>query len=256
MPEILGEEEAKFERTLQNGLEQISAAIEAAKGAGYTWIDGDTTFRLYDTFGFPLRMTGEIAAGAGLTIDEPGFRRLPDAQRSRSRATAKFSQDVMRFGQLYANLREKRGLRSQFTGYGELETDAKILSLVVGGEPLTDATEGTDVEIVLDRTPFYPEGGGQVGDRGTITTDEGRALVADTQTAAPARGPTPPWTPTCVATRCATTPRRTCSTRRCAGSSARTCIRRGRSCTPRTSGSTSRSTARSRRRSCSVSRTR
>jgi len=185
IPETLREEEAKFERTLTTGLEQLNGAIEAAKGAGYTWIDGDTTFRLYDTFGFPLEMTREIAAGAGLTIDEPGFRRLLDAQRSRSRATAKFSQDVMRFGQLYANLREKRGLRSQFTGYGELETDAKILSLVVGGEPLTDATEGTDVEIVLDRTPFYPEGGGQVGDRGTITTDEGRALVADTQTAAP-----------------------------------------------------------------------
>ena len=185
IPETLREEEAKFERTLTTGLEQLNGAIEAAKGAGYTWIDGDTTFRLYDTFGFPLEMTREIAAGAGLTIDEPGFRRLLDAQRSRSRATAKFSQDVMRFGQLYANLREKRGLRSQFTGYGELETDAKILSLVVGGEPVTDATEGTDVEIVLDRTPFYPEGGGQVGDRGTITTDEGRALVADTQTAAP-----------------------------------------------------------------------
>ena len=185
IPETLREEEAKFERTLTTGLEQLNGAIEAAKGAGYTWIDGDTTFRLYDTFGFPLEMTREIAAGAGLTIDEPGFRRLLDAQRSRSRATAKFSQDVMRFGQLYANLREKQGLRSQFTGYGELETDAKILSLVVGGEPVTDATEGTDVEIVLDRTPFYPEGGGQVGDRGTITTDEGRALVADTQTAAP-----------------------------------------------------------------------
>ena len=185
IPETLREEEAKFERTLTTGLEQLNGAIEAAKGAGYTWIDGDTTFRLYDTFGFPLEMTREIAAGAGLTIDEPGFRRLLDAQRSRSRATAKFSQDVMRFGQLYANLREKQELRSQFTGYGELETDAKILSLVVGGEPVTDATEGTDVEIVLDRTPFYPEGGGQVGDRGTITTDEGRALVADTQTAAP-----------------------------------------------------------------------
>ena len=185
IPETLREEEAKFERTLTTGLEQLNGAIEAAKGAGYTWIDGDTTFRLYDTFGFPLEMTREIAAGAGLTIDEPGFRRLLDAQRTRSRATAKFSQDVMRFGQLYANLREKQELRSQFTGYGELETDAKILSLVVGGEPVTDATEGTDVEIVLDRTPFYPEGGGQVGDRGTITTDEGRALVADTQTAAP-----------------------------------------------------------------------
>jgi len=185
IPEILGEEEAKFERTLQNGLEQISAAIEAAKGAGYAWIDGDTAFRLFDTFGFPLEMTREIAATAGLQIDETGFRRLLEAQRSRSRATAKFSQDVMRFGQFYSNLREREGLRSEFTGYDELETEARIVSLAVGGTRVDVANEGDDVEIVLDRTPFYPEGGGQVGDRGDITSDEGRAMVADTQTAAP-----------------------------------------------------------------------
>jgi alanyl-tRNA synthetase len=185
IPEVLGEEEAKFERTLQNGLEQLNVAIEAAKSAGYAWIDGDTAFRLFDTFGFPLEMTREVAAAAGLAIDEQGFRRLLDAQRSRSRASAKFSQDVMRFGQFYADLREKAGLRTEFTGYQELATEGRILSLAVGGESVEQAREGEDVEIVLDRTPFYPEGGGQVGDRGDITTDEGRAMVADTQTAAP-----------------------------------------------------------------------
>jgi alanyl-tRNA synthetase len=185
IPEILREEEAKFERTLESGLEQLTVAIDAAKGAGYAWIDGDTAFRLYDTFGFPLEMTREIAAGAGLTIDEAGFRRLLDAQRSRSRASSKFRQDVMRFGQFYAELREKEGLRSEFTGYEELATEARIVSLAVGGEPVHEAREGADVEVVLDRTPFYPEGGGQVGDRGDITSDEGRAMVADTQTAAP-----------------------------------------------------------------------
>jgi alanyl-tRNA synthetase len=91
----------------------------------------------------------------------------------------------MRFGQFYAGLRENEKLRSEFTGYDELETDGTIVSLVVGGSRVEAAHEGNDVEIVLDRTPFYPEGGGQVGDRGTITTDEGRAMVADTQTAAP-----------------------------------------------------------------------
>ncbi|OLD10123.1 MAG: alanine--tRNA ligase [Chloroflexi bacterium 13_1_40CM_3_70_6] len=184
IPEILSDEEGKFERTLQSGLEQLTVAIDAAKGADYSWIDGDTAFRLYDTFGFPLEMTREIAGAAGLAIDEAGFRRLLDAQRSRSRASAKFTQDVMRFGQLYSSLREKEGLHSEFTGYRELVTDARILSLVIGGERVNEAQEGTDVEIVLDRTPFYPEGGGQVGDRGDVTTDEGRALVADTQTAA------------------------------------------------------------------------
>src|SRR5439155_136249 len=108
-----------------------------------------------------------------------------EGQRSRSRATAKFTQDAMRFGQFYAGLRENEKLRSEFTGYDELQTDGTIVSLVLGGSRVEAAHEGTDVEIVLDRTPFYPEGGGQVGDRGTITTDEGRAMVADTQTAAP-----------------------------------------------------------------------
>src|SRR5207253_1976718 len=89
----------------------------------------------------------------------------------RGRAAAKFSQDAMRFGQLYADLHEKEGLKSTFTGYTELASDAVIRALVIGGQRVDEAREGQDVEIVLDRTPFYPEGGGQVGDRGDIRTD-------------------------------------------------------------------------------------
>ena len=183
--QVILEEEEKFERTLAQGLTMINEAIARATAQGQRWIDADTAFRLSDTYGFPLEMTKEIATSAGLSVDERGFRELLEGQRSRSRATAKFSQDAMRFGQFYAGLRESEQLRSEFTGYDELATDARIVSLVVGGSRVEAAHEGTDVEIVLDRTPFYPEGGGQVGDRGTITTDEGRALVADTQTAAP-----------------------------------------------------------------------
>ncbi|HET8568731.1 MAG TPA: alanine--tRNA ligase, partial [Candidatus Limnocylindria bacterium] len=185
IPQILRDEEEKFERTLSTGLEQLNAAIAAARGRGGSRIDGDTTFRLYDTYGFPLEMTREIAHDSGLSIDEPGFRRLLDEQRSRSRASAVFRQDHMKFGQLYGDLREKQGLTSEFTGYDELSTEATAISLVVGGRQVDEASEGTDVEIVLDRTPFYPEGGGQVGDRGDVTSAEGRAMVADTQTAAP-----------------------------------------------------------------------
>ncbi|HET7700805.1 MAG TPA: alanine--tRNA ligase [Candidatus Limnocylindria bacterium] len=183
--EILADEEAKFERTLANGLAMLTEAIDRAKAMGQTFIDGDTTFRLYDTFGFPVEMTQEIAASAGLGVDEDRFRDQLEAQRSRSRASAKFTQDAMKFGQFYAMLKETEGIRSEFRGYEELASDAAIVSLVVGGSRVEQAYEGQDVELVLDRTPFYPEGGGQVGDRGTITTDEGRALVADTQTAAP-----------------------------------------------------------------------
>ena len=182
---VIAEEEEKFERTLAQGLTMINEAIARATAQAQRWIDADTAFRLSDTYGFPLEMTKEIAQAAGLTVDESGFRDRLEAQRNRSRAMAKFTQDAMRFGQFYAGLRETEKLRSEFTGYDELATDAKIVSLVVGGSRVEAAHEGTDVEIVLDRTPFYPEGGGQVGDRGTITTDEGRALVADTQTAAP-----------------------------------------------------------------------
>jgi alanyl-tRNA synthetase len=182
--QVILEEEEKFERTLAQGLTMINEAIARATARGQRWIDADTAFRLSDTYGFPLEMTKEIAEGAGLSVDERGFRELLEGQRSRSRATAKFTQDAMRFGQFYAGLREAEKLRSEFTGYDELESDGMIVSLVVGGSRVEAAHEGTDVEIVLDRTPFYPEGGGQVGDRGAITTDEGRALVADTQTAA------------------------------------------------------------------------
>src|SRR6267378_801984 len=183
--QVILEEEEKFERTLAQGLTMINEAIARATAQGQKWIDADTAFRLSDTYGFPLEMTKEIATSAGLSVDERGFRELLEGQRSRSRATAKFTQDAMRFGQFYAGLRENEKLRSEFTGYDELVTDGTIVSLVVGGSRVEAAHEGSDVEIVLDRTPFYPEGGGQVGDRGTITTDEGRAMVADTQTAAP-----------------------------------------------------------------------
>jgi alanyl-tRNA synthetase len=183
--QVLADEEEKFEKTLANGLAMLNEAIARAKAEGQKWIDRDTAFRLSDTYGFPLEMTKEIASASGLSVDERGFNELLEGQRTRSRATAKFTQDAMRFGQFYSGLRETQGLRSEFTGYDELATDAKIVSLVVGGSRVESAHEGADVEIVIDRTPFYPEGGGQVGDRGTITTDEGRALVADTQTAAP-----------------------------------------------------------------------
>ena len=177
-------EEEKFERTLTSGMEQLGGAIATAKEAGRREIDGETAFRLYDTFGFPMEMTRELVTAAGLGVDEGGFKRLLDAQRQRGRAAAKFSQDAMKFGQLYADLHETNGLTSEFTGYTDLATDATIRSLVIGGTPVEEAREGQEVEIVLDRTPFYPEGGGQVGDRGEVTTSEGRALIADTQTAA------------------------------------------------------------------------
>ncbi|MBM4433730.1 MAG: alanine--tRNA ligase [Chloroflexi bacterium] len=183
--EILEAEERKFEQTLSSGLDQLNAAITTARSAGRRGIDGDTAFSLYDTFGFPIEMTREIAGAAELELDERRFRELLEQQRARSRASARFSQDAMRFGQFYSDLRERDGLRSEFTGYHELATEGRIVSLAIGGRRVDEAREGSEVEVVLDRTPFYPEGGGQVGDRGHVTTGGGRVMVADTQTAAP-----------------------------------------------------------------------
>ena len=183
--ETIGGEEEKFERTLAAGLEILNVEIAATTARGGTVLPGATVFKLYDTCGFPLDMTKEIATAAGVAVDIKGFDQLLEEQRHRGRATARFSQDAMRFGQLYADLREKNGLQSEFIGHEQLHCDAVVRSLVVGGEAVTAAEAGAEIEIVLDRTPFYPEGGGQVGDRGEITTPEGRAIVADTQTAAP-----------------------------------------------------------------------
>ncbi len=174
-------EEDKFESTLSSGMELLGAAIASARAAGQAALDGVTVFRLYDTYGFPLEMTREIAAQRNLDVDEAGFYRLLNEQRERGRTTKKFTQDAMRFGQFYAALADQAALRSEFVGYASLEADATIRALVVGGERVPEARDGQDVEVVLDRTPFYPEGGGQVGDRGEISAAKGRALVADTQ---------------------------------------------------------------------------
>ena len=108
--ELLADEETKFERTLANGLAMLNEAIDRAKAQGQAFIDGDTTFRLYDTFGFPLEMTREIAQAAGMTLDEERIREQLEAQRSRSRASAKFTQDAMKFGQFYAMLKASEGI--------------------------------------------------------------------------------------------------------------------------------------------------
>src|SRR5216684_582688 len=111
--QVLEDEEAKFERTLANGLALLTEAIDRAKAERQTFIDADTVFRLYDTYGFPREMTEEITAAAGMTIDDAGFHTLLDAQRSRSRASAKFTQDAMKFGQFYAMLKDSEGVKSE-----------------------------------------------------------------------------------------------------------------------------------------------
>jgi alanyl-tRNA synthetase len=158
-------EETKFARTLEAGSERLSALVEAAADGGV--IDGEEAFRLHDTFGFPIDLTVEIAAESGVGVDRSGFDAAMEQQRERSRGP--------RGGRFVAN-QSLAGLASEFTGYpNEVSLDgARVLGVA--------AVDGT-TQVVLDRTPFYAEGGGQIGDRGEIIGPRGKLVVEDTQRA-------------------------------------------------------------------------
>ena len=140
-------------------------------------VSGADAFRLYDTFGFPLELTQEIAREQGLEVDVAGFERAMEEQRERGRAAARFGggrEEVRAYEEL--DVRE-----TAFLGYDRVETDTVVAALLRDGEPAQRAEAGEQVEIVLRETPFYPEGGGQVGDAGFIAASGGSARVSDTQ---------------------------------------------------------------------------
>jgi len=160
------DEVERFQRTLSQGVEQFEKS--AARG-GKT-IAGPDAFRLHDTFGFPLELTRELAAERGIDIDEAGFRDEMAAQRERSRRNAPKA------------LAQAKDLpRSDFTGYRELTTQTKITGIRRDGESVDVAREGDTVDVFLERSPFYAESGGQIGDTGTVSTPDGRFRVEDTQ---------------------------------------------------------------------------
>src|SRR5438309_2273526 len=133
-------------------------------------IPGTEAFRLHDTFGFPLELTQELASERGLQVDEAGFKTAMAAQKQRSR------RELPNRWVLAKDLP-----MSEFTGYSELTTKTSIAALRKDGQPADRAAEGDEVEVFLERTPFYAESGGQIGDTGTITTESGRVRVEDTQ---------------------------------------------------------------------------
>jgi alanyl-tRNA synthetase len=164
--DAIRDEVGRFERTLDEGMDQFGK-IAARSGK---IISGADAFRLHDTFGFPLELTRELAAERGTQLDEEGFRAEMALQRERSRRSAPHTPaDV------------KNLPKSEFTGYRELTTETKVTGLRRDGSDVEGALEGEEVEVFLDRTPFYAEAGGQVGDTGFITTPSGRVRVEDTQ---------------------------------------------------------------------------
>ncbi|MFC4999717.1 alanine--tRNA ligase [Dactylosporangium cerinum] len=174
-----GEEEA-FLSTLRAGTTILDQAVTDTRAAGGAVLAGDKAFQLHDTYGFPIDLTLEIAAEQGLTVDEDGFRRLMAEQRTRAKADAK----ARKTG--HADLSQFRAALEQggpveFTGYREVARESSVRSLL----GVAAATVGDEVSLVLDATPFYAEGGGQMPDLGVITTGGGKVEVLDVQTPLP-----------------------------------------------------------------------
>jgi alanyl-tRNA synthetase len=167
---VLKLEEERFAETLDNGMDLLESAIKQTRGK---MIDGETVFKLYDTYGFPADLTADIARERGLTIDEAGFDAAMDEQRKRSQEASKFG----------ANLSSNTTIdsRTLFQGYEGLEVQGRVVALLKDGGTVSELNVGDTGEVVLDRTPFYAESGGQVGDAGELASPGVHFVVTDTQ---------------------------------------------------------------------------
>ncbi len=167
---ILKMEEERFAETLDQGLQILEGEI--AKLSGDT-IPGDVLFRLYDTYGFPVDLTADIARERNLQVDEAGFEAAMNEQRERARAASSFEGDFGKKIELEGS--------TEFVGYDQLDGEAKVVSIYKAGHEVTSLAEGEQGMVILDRTPFYAESGGQSGDAGLLTANDIRFEVVDTQ---------------------------------------------------------------------------
>ncbi|MFI1396779.1 alanine--tRNA ligase [Streptomyces sp. NPDC020681] len=178
-------EEAAFLKALNGGTNILDAAVSETKSVGSTVLPGDKAFLLHDTWGFPIDLTLEMAAEQGLSVDEDGFRRLMQEQRDRAKADAKAKKTGHADVTAYREIADGSGA-TEFTGYTNTEGETTIVGLLVNGVPSPAASEGEEVEVVLDRTPFYAEGGGQLADQGRIKLHSGAVVeVRDVQQPVP-----------------------------------------------------------------------
>jgi len=173
-------EEELFLSTLRTGTTLFDTAVAETRQAGGSTLSGDRAFALHDTFGFPINLTLEMAAEAGLTVDEEGFRRLMADQRRRAKDDSVAKKTGHVDVSAYRGLLEQAGV-SVFTGYDSLGGEGSVRGLLHHGEPAQAAVEGDEVELVLDRTPFYAEAGGQLADHGRIRLDGAEIEVYDVQ---------------------------------------------------------------------------
>ncbi|WP_128977534.1 alanine--tRNA ligase [Streptomyces roseicoloratus] len=180
--QVVTAEEESFTRTLAQGTRLLDAAISRTQHSGSAALPGETAFELADTYGFPLELTVEAARDAGLTVDEDRFAALLDEQKKRAKAGGKAkTAEALRKMDTYREL-ASRLPRTEFLGYEHLDAEATVTGLMSGGSVVTTAGQGTEVELVLDRSPFYAEAGGQIGDTGTLTMGDGTRLqITDTR---------------------------------------------------------------------------
>jgi alanyl-tRNA synthetase len=179
---VIDAEEASFTGALRTGITIFDTAVRETRAGGGSTISGERAFTLHDTHGFPIELTLEMAAEQGLSVDEEGFRRLMDQQRQQAKDDAAAKKtgnlDISVLGELL----ERSGPVS-FVGYDSIAGEAKVVGLLRDGAAVPAAADGDDVEVVLDRTPFYAEGGGQLADHGAIRLGGGAEIeVHDVQT--------------------------------------------------------------------------
>jgi len=171
--EVIQGEEERFGETLEKGLILLEEATGELRREKKRVLSGEVAFRLYDTYGFPLDLTEDILRAEGISVDQKGFERLMEEQRSRAREAREFFQ---------ADLRIQLDREIQFVGYDRLEAESKVLAIYAGGQGKEEVGEGAEVDLITAETPFYGESGGQVGDRGFIETARGDEMeVWDTQ---------------------------------------------------------------------------
>ncbi len=178
-------EEESFLQTLKSGTQIFDVASAAIKKSKSAVLPGEDAFKLHDTYGFPFDLTLEMAREEGLEVDEDGFRRLMKEQKDRAKADSKAKKSGHTDLSVYRALVDKSG-KSEFIGYTHVTSESKINAILVDGLLVGSAGADEDVEIVLDRTPFYAEGGGQLADGGTITLSNGAVVeIDDVQTPVP-----------------------------------------------------------------------
>jgi len=178
--QIILAEERRFHDTLEDGLNILNSLMEELKKKNLNTLSGEDTFKLYDTYGFPFELTQAIAEREGFIVDKKGFELLMEGQRKRSQEKSKLKKGIFIMDEEERKLEKSIISATKFVGYENFEVSTKVLVIFKGGRNVHEASTDEEIEIILEETPFYPEGGGQVGDKGLIIGEEGKVKVEDT----------------------------------------------------------------------------